>query len=109
MRRAADRLQGGDMTAQDGLQVLVDDEAAQISREKPSTMENSQTMRLTPGSSVNTTSKWAKSTCACSPGGVSKRTSKGLPGWPDVAHASLRPCSRRRSPVPSARATTAPP
>src|ERR1700719_5047816 len=39
-------------------------------------MENSQTTRLTPGSSANSTSKWAKSTCACSPGGFSKHTSK---------------------------------
>ena len=43
-------------------------------------MENSQTMRVTPGSSVNSTSKRARSTWACSPGGVSKRTSKGLTG-----------------------------
>ncbi len=40
-------------------------------------MENSQTMRLTPGSPANSTSKRARSTCACSPGGVSKRTSTG--------------------------------
>ena len=43
-------------------------------------MENSQTMRVTPGSSVNATSKRARSTWACSPGGVSKRTSNGLIG-----------------------------
>jgi hypothetical protein len=30
---------------------------AQMSREKPSTIKNSQTMRMTPGSSVNSTSK----------------------------------------------------
>ena len=50
--------------------------------EKPSTMENNQTMRVTPGSSVKTTSKRARSTWACTPGGVSKRTSKagGNPG-----------------------------
>jgi hypothetical protein len=53
---------------------------AQISREKPSTMENSQIMRVTPGSSVNATSKRARSTWACPPGGVSKRTSKGVMG-----------------------------
>jgi len=42
----------------------------------PSTSENSQTTRSTPGSSVNTVRKCAKSTCACQPGGVSNRTSK---------------------------------
>ena len=49
---------------------------AQIRQLKPSTKENSQTMRVTAGSSVNCSWNWAKSTCACSPGGVSKRTSK---------------------------------
>ena len=41
----------------------------QISRLKPSTNENSQTMRVTAGSSVNCSWNCAKSTCACSPGG----------------------------------------
>ena len=76
-RHAADRLEGGDVAAQDGLQVLVDDEARPDQPARPSTRENSQTMRVTPGSSVKLTSKWAKSTWACSPGGVSKRTSNG--------------------------------
>ena len=64
------------MAAQQRLQILVQDEAGDRSAgEWPSTSENSQTIRITPGSSSNTTLKWAKSTCACSPGGVSKRTS----------------------------------
>ena len=45
-------------------------------------------MRLTPGSSVNSTLNWAKSTWACSPGGVSKRTSNPTAAdGPDLAHA----------------------
>ena len=42
----------------------------------PRTMANSQTVRTSPGSSSKTVLKWAKSTWACSPGGVSKRRSK---------------------------------
>ena len=49
---------------------------AQISRECPSTIENSQTMRIAPGSSVNSVRNWAKPTWACYPGGVSNRRSK---------------------------------
>jgi hypothetical protein len=65
------------MTAKNCLQILTDNEArAQISREYRSTIENSRVMRLTPSSSTNSTSILAKSTCACSPAGVSKRTSK---------------------------------
>lgn len=41
-------------------------------------MENSQTFRTTPGSSVNSTVNSAKSICAWRPGGVSKRRSKGF-------------------------------
>jgi hypothetical protein len=37
---------------------------------------NSHRMRTTPGSSVNSTRNWAKSTCACLPAAVSKRRSK---------------------------------
>ncbi|GAA0598935.1 hypothetical protein GCM10009416_41400 [Craurococcus roseus] len=55
----------------------------------PSTSENSQTMRTTPGSSVNSVRNWAKSTCACCPGAVSKRRSK-----PDAAAGRM---SRRKS------------
>jgi hypothetical protein len=47
-------------------------------REWPNTSENNQMMRVTPGSSVNSVTKRAKSTCACWPAGVSKRTSNGL-------------------------------
>jgi len=43
-------------------------------------MENSQTMRLVPGSSVKVTSKRVKSTCAWAPGGVSKRSSNAGTG-----------------------------
>src|SRR5271168_131261 len=74
-RRSADRLQSGDMAAQDALQILVEDEPrpdqpgiAEHHREQPDDA-------LIPGSSRNSTSNLAKSTCACSPGGVSKRTS----------------------------------
>jgi hypothetical protein len=41
----------------------------------PSTIENNQMIRSTPGLSVKTVPKWAKSTCAWRPGEVSKRTS----------------------------------
>ena len=45
-------------------------------------------MRLTPGWSANSTLNWAKSTCACSPGGVSKRTSRsGGADGAKIAHA----------------------
>jgi hypothetical protein len=37
-------------------------------------------MRITPGSSVNSTSNRSRSTWACSPGWVSNRTSKGMAG-----------------------------
>ena len=40
---------------------------------RPRTMEKSQTIRRIPGWSANSTSNCAKSTCACSPGAVSKR------------------------------------
>ena len=55
----------------------LDDLNAQL-REWPSTRENSQTMRVISGSSLKLVTKRAKSTWACWPGGVSKRTSKGL-------------------------------
>ena len=42
------------------------------------TRENSQTVRTRSGSSSKTALKWAKSTWACWPGGVSKRRSKPL-------------------------------
>ena len=51
--------------------------------------ENSQMIRSTPGSSVNTVRKSAKSTCAWRPGGVSKRTSNAV--------GSLGRASRRKS------------
>jgi hypothetical protein len=38
---------------------------------------NNHRMRVTPGSSSNSTLNWAKSTCACLPAAVSKRRSKG--------------------------------
>ena len=55
----------------------------------PSTSENSQTTRVTPGSSANSTRNCAKSTCAWRPGGVSNRRSKTL--------GRLGRASRRRS------------
>jgi transposase len=62
--------------------VLSVDEKSQIQaldRTQPGLpMENSHTMRITPGSLENSTSKRARSTWACSPGGVSNRTSKGV-------------------------------
>jgi hypothetical protein len=42
----------------------------------PRMIVNSHRMRVTPGSSVNSTRNWAKSTCACLPAAVSKRRSK---------------------------------
>src|SRR3954469_11409569 len=64
----ADRLERGDVATQNGLQILVQDEArpdqpavAQHHREQPDDAPH-------PG-------LCAKSTCACSPGGVSNRTS----------------------------------
>ncbi|ESZ11065.1 hypothetical protein X737_30530 [Mesorhizobium sp. L48C026A00] len=59
-------------------------------------MENSQTILGVVGSSVKTTLNWAKSTCACSPGGVSKRTS-----YPRSAAAGRT--SRRKSVTDSRR------
>ncbi|GAB6843683.1 hypothetical protein JCM2811A_26850 [Methylorubrum rhodinum] len=47
-------------------------------REWPSTSENSQTIQSESGASVKVTTKRAKSTWACWPAGVSKRTSYGL-------------------------------
>ena len=48
-------------------------------------------MRVTPGSSVNASSKRARSTWACSPGGVSKsndfREKRGGHGWTPIEHA----------------------
>src|SRR6185437_15605444 len=58
-RRAADRLEGGDVAAQDTLQILVEDEPRP---DQPGVAEHhrdSQTMRLTPGSSTNSTSNRA--------------------------------------------------
>ena len=49
-----------------------------MKREWPSTIENSQMVRVTPGSSVKMVTKRAKSTCACLPAGVSNRASKGF-------------------------------
>ena len=46
-------------------------------------------MRVTPGSSANSTSKRARSTCAWSPGGVSKRSSKRCLVGPEVLHRVL--------------------
>jgi hypothetical protein len=43
-------------------------------------MPNNQTRCCTPGSSSNSMAKWAKSTCAWRPAGVSKRTSNGATG-----------------------------
>jgi hypothetical protein len=75
-RHASERSEGGEMTAQHGLQVLVQDEAspeqaavAEHQGEQPNDPGH-------PGSSANATWNWAKSTCAWSPGRVSKRTSK---------------------------------
>ena len=77
-RHAADGLEGLHMTAQQRLQVLMQDEAredvprmAQHQREQP---DDARHARLV-GEPVT---KRAKSTCACWPAGVSKRTSKGL-------------------------------
>ena len=75
---AADRVERRHMAAQDRLHVLVQDKPRpdQPAEAEHSTNENSQTMRVIAGSSVNCSWNWAKSTCAWSPGGVSKRTSK---------------------------------
>jgi len=56
VRDAADRLEGRHVTTQNRLHILV--------RLKPSTNENSQTMRVIVGSSVNCSWNCAKSTCA---------------------------------------------
>ena len=74
------------MAAQQRLQVLVRTKRPQSMRLWPSTIENSQTMRSVPGSSVNSVRKWAKSTWAWRPGGVSNRRSNpaGRDG-PDLA------------------------
>jgi hypothetical protein len=55
VRDAAHRLEGRHVTTQ---------KRAQVSRLKPSTNENSQTMRVIVGSSVNCSWNCAKSTCA---------------------------------------------
>ena len=76
-RHAAERREGGDVAAQHGLQVLV--QARSGPRAGGCGRAPSRTARrsaVTAGSSVNATWNWAKSTCAWSPGGVSKRTSK---------------------------------
>ncbi len=79
-RHALERGEGGEVAAQHGLQVLVQDEArpeqAAVAEHQGEQPDN----RVTPGSSANTTWNWAKSTCAWSPGGVSKRTSNTAGG-----------------------------
>ena len=76
MRHAAQRLEGRHVAAQQRLQVLVQDEAgpdqaavAEHQREQP---DDARRRRLVGEDDW----KWAKSTWACWPGGVSKRTSK---------------------------------
>ena len=75
-RRAAHRFKRSDMTPQNGLQILVQHEArpdqpriAHHHREQP---DDTLYRRLVGELDFDL----AKSTCACSPGGVSKRTSK---------------------------------
>ena len=74
---AADRLKRGDVTAQHRLQILMKDEA---SPDQPGVAEHHREQpnnALDAGLVNKSTTNWAKApTCACSPGGVSKRTSK---------------------------------
>jgi hypothetical protein len=65
--------------AQQGIGLLAPIYDAQFDS-MPSTSENSQTMRTCSGSSSKTSLKWTKSTCACSLGAISKRSSNAGAG-----------------------------
>jgi hypothetical protein len=72
---ATERFEGSDVTAQCRRQILL--HRHDIIRRCTSTSENSKTMRMAPGSPVNSVWNFAKSTCACCADGVSKCSSKG--------------------------------
>lgn len=76
-----------DVAVKDCLEVLVDDKPRPDEPGVPSTVEECQTTRLTVITAANATSKRAKSTCACSPGGVQIERDRSLhPG-----HLGQRP------------------
>ena len=75
-RHALERGEGGEVAAQHALQVLVQDEAgpeqAAVAEHQGEQPDDPDHPRLVGERHL----EWAKSTCAWSPGGVSKRTSK---------------------------------
>ncbi len=75
-RHPAQRLEGSNMAAQNGLQILVRDEAAPHHAAVAEHQREQLDDPLAAGLVGKTVRKKGKSTCACLPGGVSKRRSK---------------------------------